>query len=364
MGKGGIIGKANDPTSGVASGIWNLREHLNAVKSSLWPGNMLFSFTTYTFTNAGANGIAGPTLAQCQTAYTGTSWISSYFNVVTQGIQQWTVPATGTYQIKVAGAQGGAGKFTSYYGGFGAIMQGDVPLTQGDVLYMVVGQKGGYNPNGSAGGGGGSFVMRNATSSLLIAAGGGGGGGGNSSPANGIAAVTTTSGAAAGPNAGGTNGGGGTGTVNGSGGGGGYSGGGTGGGTSSGNSPGSSIVGAFIPGSGGRGGSCSASQSGSFNWNSLGNDQGGFGGGGGGEWCQQGASGGGGGYSGGAGTTSSSGPGAGGGSYFDGSVTNRYTSNGLYNGSATGISNLGVFNGVTTLTEQAALHGYITITRL
>ena len=37
MGKGGIIGKANNPTSTIASGIWNLREQYAAKRNSSWP---------------------------------------------------------------------------------------------------------------------------------------------------------------------------------------------------------------------------------------------------------------------------------------------------------------------------------------
>lgn len=323
----------------------------------------LFAFTTHTFTNATASGTYGPTLANCQSSYAGQSWLSSYFSVPTRGFQQWTVPKSGTYRIKVAGAQGGAGKWNSYYGGFGAIMQGDISLSSGDTLIMIIGQKGGYNSNssqGSAGGGGGSFVSRNTISNLLIAAGGGGGGGGNSSPANGIYAVTYNTGASASSNSGGSGGAGGTGTSGASGGGGGFTSAGTGGGGSGGAAPGQYINGGTAEG--GRGGSCTASQSGSYNFNLLGNDQGGFGGGGGGEWCSQGACGGGGGYSGGGGNVGSSGPGAGGGSYFASSITNRYTSDGAYNGSSSGIISLGAWNGVTTLSEQAASHGYIIVT--
>ena len=354
MGKGGITGKANDPTGSIASGIWNIREQFNAKSSSLWPGLELFTFSSYTFTPAGANGTTGPTLAQCQTAYAGTSWISSYFDVVTQGYQQWTVPMTGTYQIKVAGAQGGS--YSSGYGGYGAILQGDVSLTKGDILYMVVGQKGGHTTSSSGGGGGGSFVMLNTISSLLIAA----GGGGSSGNQDGLNATTTNAGAT-GTYSGGTNGSGGTGQSSGAGGGGGYISAGTGGGSPGGAAPGNYINGGSA--TGGRGGTCSTSLAGSYNWNNLGADQGGFGGGGGGEYCYWGSSGGGGGYSGG-GASGGGGIGGGGGSYFDASVSNRYTSNGLYNGLATGISNLGVFNGVATRAEQAASHGYVTITKL
>ena len=65
----------------------------------------LYSFTSHTFTNAGATGRYGPTLTQCRNAYNVT-WDgnTSFFNVVTQGIQTWTVPSNGTYEIEAKGA--------------------------------------------------------------------------------------------------------------------------------------------------------------------------------------------------------------------------------------------------------------------
>lgn len=49
---------------------------------------------TYTFTNAGAFGSNGPTQAQVNTAYTGTS-LDGLVTVNTPGIQEWTVPSYG-----------------------------------------------------------------------------------------------------------------------------------------------------------------------------------------------------------------------------------------------------------------------------
>lgn len=135
----------------------------------------LYAFTSHTFTNAGATGRNGPTLVQCRNAYNVT-WDgdTSLFNVVTQGIQQWTVPATGTYRITAYGAQGGDAD-----PGFclGAQMRGDFNLMQGEVIKILVGQQ---PPNGSigGGGGGGSFVVKSpytTTESILVIAGGGGG---------------------------------------------------------------------------------------------------------------------------------------------------------------------------------------------
>ncbi len=88
--------------------------------------------------------------------------------------QTYTVPAgVNTLTIECLGAQGGAG------GGLGAQIQGDVSVTSGDVLTIIVGEEGhlqlGGNFQNSAGGGGGSFVYNATTNTLLMAAGGGGG---------------------------------------------------------------------------------------------------------------------------------------------------------------------------------------------
>lgn len=139
-------------------------------------------FTEHTFTNCGKRGQSGPSISLCQSAYNGNEILTSEHNFdVNSGIQQWTVPADGTYRIKVAGAQGGlpngaAEKFR----GAGAIMAGDFDLSANDRINIVVGQQGkentsGNTANGGGPGGGGSFVWLNTQGMPLIAAGGGGG---------------------------------------------------------------------------------------------------------------------------------------------------------------------------------------------
>ncbi|HEY1934156.1 MAG TPA: PEP-CTERM sorting domain-containing protein [Acetobacteraceae bacterium] len=96
----------------------------------------------------------------------------------TGAVVDYTVPATGLYQIVAAGAQGGAdGNGVS--GGNGAVISGKFSLTAGDELVIAVGGQGG---NGQAfrsyagAGGGGSFAVDQTTSTKLVIAGGGGGG--------------------------------------------------------------------------------------------------------------------------------------------------------------------------------------------
>ena len=135
----------------------------------------LYDFTSQTFDNCGQTGPTGPTLSQCQTQYAGTNFISSYFSVPTQGYQQWTVPATATYRIKIRGGNGSPSN--SAEGGQGIIMQFDYDLTEGTLLRMVVGQSG-SGDSAHGGGGGASMILvtpYNTTGSIIAIAGGGGG---------------------------------------------------------------------------------------------------------------------------------------------------------------------------------------------
>lgn len=159
----------------------------------------------YNFTNAGATGRLGPTQAQINSAYASTN-LNGQVTINTQGIQEWTVPQTGTYIIEAAGAQGGVSAATL---GRGAIMEGEFTLNQGDVLKILVGQQGErtltMSSNYQAGGGGGSFVTFMNDTPLIVA----GGGGANSiSPGNpNQNGATTNNGQAGNAGAGGTNGG-------------------------------------------------------------------------------------------------------------------------------------------------------------
>jgi hypothetical protein len=167
---------ANGFTSNVA-GIPNIGASINIAafygktKAAAAAAFSAYVFTTHTFTNATATGRNGPTLAQCRSAYSGASWASSTtnFNVTTQGIQLWTVPATASYTITCAGAVGGNKIFTGFAG---IVSRGTYALTEGTVVTIVVGQRGlNAGASGGGGGGGGSYVIYNATA--LIVGGGG-----------------------------------------------------------------------------------------------------------------------------------------------------------------------------------------------
>ncbi|MBT4651737.1 hypothetical protein HOC13_04430, partial [Candidatus Woesearchaeota archaeon] len=271
--------------------------------------------TAYNFTTCSATGRTGPSQANCDTNYTSTTLDGLV--TVDGGVQNFTAPATGTYAIEVAGAEGGSGTDGSSVGGKGAIMKGDFSLTKGQVISILVGQQG--LSDGGGGGGGGSFVWDPTSITLpLIVAGGGGGSGDGSTPTyDGKDATTLTSGVTSG-GAGGTDGSGGT-------------------AVSSDGQPGAG-AGWLTDATGGTKGGTNISTG-----NGYGGDNddvdGGFGGGG----AEHSTStdseggGGGGGYSGGGATGSGDPGGGGGGSYNDG--TNQNNTSGLNSG-----------------------HGYVTIT--
>ena len=135
---------------------------------------------TYTFTTCTATGRQGPTQGQVNTAYTSTT-LQGNVTINTQGIQEWTVPATGTYKIEAWGAT--AGNARPNIDGLGRKISGEIALTQGTVLSVVVGQQGlettqTTNSNWKSGGGGASWVYSVNTPYII---GGGGGGAGQAS---------------------------------------------------------------------------------------------------------------------------------------------------------------------------------------
>ena len=166
---GGLVGTGN---LGVKQGVYD------TITSQLL-GDGLYGFTSFTFTNAGSTGRTGPLLADCQVAYAGEPWLSSYFTVPTQGFQHWTVPATAIYTIKIRGANGVAASSanTGCSGGQGIIMQFDYVLNKNEEIRMIVGQSGTVSSQ-HGGGGGASAILKspyNTEASIIAIAGGGGG---------------------------------------------------------------------------------------------------------------------------------------------------------------------------------------------
>ena len=170
-----------------------------------------FAGTTYLFTNANATGFNGPTQAQIDTAYAGST-LQGLVTISTRGIQTWTVPTSGEYSITIAGAAGGSNLARSLSGGGGALLTTVVSLTAGTVLNIVVGQKGtdSYSQCSDtfcgASGGGGSFVYTSTGNTFLAVAGGGGGAAANttnlfSSKTTADGKALVTSGTSVGPTA-------------------------------------------------------------------------------------------------------------------------------------------------------------------
>ena len=142
----------------------------------------LYDFTSHTFTNCGATGTTGPTLINCKSSYD-VSWEddTDLFNLQTQGIQEWTVPTTGTYTIEVWGADGGNGDDNYSHqslGGNGRKLKANFSLVQDSVLKILAGQSGensSTNHTDSGGGGGGTFVTYSNNTPIIVASGGNGG---------------------------------------------------------------------------------------------------------------------------------------------------------------------------------------------
>ena len=55
MGKGGIIGKSNNPSANSASGMWSLREQYGAIKNSVWPPVRIVTSGLVLYLDAGNN---------------------------------------------------------------------------------------------------------------------------------------------------------------------------------------------------------------------------------------------------------------------------------------------------------------------
>jgi hypothetical protein len=159
---------------------------------------------TYTFTNASAINNTGPTQTQINTTYASTN-LNGSVTVNPQGIQNFTIPSSGIYEIDVYGAEGGFNTSSAILPGLGARIRGQFNLTAGTVLKILVGQK----PQNSNGGGGGSFVTDVSNNPIIIAGGGGGSSGATDSPSKHGQIGTTGGNGAAGGGTGGVGGNGG-----------------------------------------------------------------------------------------------------------------------------------------------------------
>ena len=171
----------------------------------------LYSFSTANFVTGYSSSVTsntGSSLSTFQSTYAGMgyTWASqlSFFNVTTPGIQTWTVPISGIYQLDMAGAKGGSVSTSGLNAGYGATFRvSNLAFKGGDTVTIIVGQGGGSFGTGGvpgAGGGGFSAVWINGTIAFVA---GGGGGSTESGPLPANAPQTNSFGSTATPGTGG-----------------------------------------------------------------------------------------------------------------------------------------------------------------
>ena len=143
------------------------------------PGIQSYDFSgTIQFGTCGSTGSFGPSLSSAQSSYSGQPFSSTWLNNArlyncAAGVQYWTVPKTGTYTIRVAGARSGP----STHGGLGIDITSTYSLVAMESLKIVCGQRGEGNSGVYGGGGGASYaaVFRCGEWIPLLVAGGGAG---------------------------------------------------------------------------------------------------------------------------------------------------------------------------------------------
>jgi len=135
-----------------------------------------YSFTYFKFTTLSTTGPTGPTsLSGYGTSYPGYGTPGAL--TLSNGIQVFTVPTTGTYYAMLTsgatyGTSGASGLTGPSYGFYTTLS-----LTQGDNIGILCGQ-GGTVPSSSTsggGGGGGTYIYNLSTSTVLAVSGGPGG---------------------------------------------------------------------------------------------------------------------------------------------------------------------------------------------
>jgi titin len=132
----------------------------------------------FAFTTCGMSGPTGPSQANCDAAYAGTS-LEGRVSVTAGGVQNFTFPYPGTYRVTSMGAAGAAagpygGGTPAYPGGRGALVRSDAFIPQGITASVLVGQMGtGYGVGYSGGGGGATYYVVGGYQ--WVVAGGGGG---------------------------------------------------------------------------------------------------------------------------------------------------------------------------------------------
>ena len=158
----------------------------------------LYSFTQFTFTNAGITGRVGPSLSDLQNSYSETwSGNTAYLSQQYAGLQTWTVPDDGNYLFNVVGASAPTPGQTGTPSGSPAHLRGTLALTRGQKINILVAQMGTIATGNYESGGGGCSVVMDANtnfsglslSNIFFMA--GGGAGSSNTGANGSLNATT-----------------------------------------------------------------------------------------------------------------------------------------------------------------------------
>jgi hypothetical protein len=164
---------SDSPLSGLTSGTTYFLKNVTADFSGT---QALYSITgnTHTFTSCNQTGRLGPDNSQILAGYS-TNWHGQYLRQgAFRGYQDWTVPVSGVYEFDLRGASGHEGTGTGV-AGRGARVRGRVNLTKGEIVTIIVGQRGTAPTSNTVfgGSGGGSFVVRKSNNEPLFVAGGG-----------------------------------------------------------------------------------------------------------------------------------------------------------------------------------------------
>ncbi|XP_013387867.1 keratin, type I cytoskeletal 9 [Lingula anatina] len=147
------------------AGVSALRELVSIYENCTVKG-----FRNMTFTNLGATGRLGPT--SVGKYYDGQDHQGKV--TLVNGTQFFTIPVSGLYRIRAAGAAGGCDNGRCHDRSHGAVVAGTFNLKAGRQLKILVGQMGGQHRYQSSGGGGGTFVTYADNDPLIVAGGGGG----------------------------------------------------------------------------------------------------------------------------------------------------------------------------------------------
>ena len=184
-----------------------ITSNYNIIPSYNYYNCNIYPYTNMLFNNCYATSNAyGPNYTNIINNYSSNGyWIYNNINI-TNGIQKFTVPQSGYYNIIAAGACGGP-SYTNSDFGRGIIVKNNIYLQKNNILYILIGQKGGtgilsgrknvYPLHGQGGGGGGTYIINSNNSSILLIAGGGGGSGQlivGGGPSTGSDGINTTNG--------------------------------------------------------------------------------------------------------------------------------------------------------------------------